>query len=100
MLPSVMVRATFRGTVIAESDDTVVVEGNHYFPPEAVKHEYLEPSASHTTCGWKGVASYHHVVIDGEQATDAAWFYPDPKDAAKQIKDRVAFWRGVVVEQA
>ena len=98
MLPFVVVRATFRGTVIAESDDTVVVEGNHYFPPGAVKAEYLEPSTHHTTCPWKGLASYHHVVVDGQRATDAAWYYPDPKEAASEIKDRIAFWRGVVVE--
>jgi uncharacterized protein (DUF427 family) len=98
MLPLVVIRATFRGTVIAESDETVVVEGNHYFPPDAVKSEYLEASERHTTCGWKGLASYHHVVVDGERAVDAAWYYPDPKDAAKEIKDRIAFWRGVLVE--
>ncbi len=92
------VRATFRGTVIAESDDTVVVEGNHYFPPEAVRTEYLEPSDTQTTCPWKGLASYHHVVVGGERAVDAAWYYPHPKEAASQIKDRIAFWRGVVVE--
>jgi uncharacterized protein (DUF427 family) len=92
------VRATFQGTVIAESDDTVVVEGNHYFPPESVVAGYLEPSDAHTTCSWKGEASYHHVVVDGARADDAAWFYPDPKEAAAAIKDRIAFWRGVVVE--
>jgi uncharacterized protein (DUF427 family) len=97
MLPVVGVKATFRDTVIAESDDTVVVEGNHYFPPEAVRWEYLEPSEYRTACGWKGLASYHHVVVDGERAADAAWYYPDPLDAAARIKDRIAFWRGVVV---
>jgi uncharacterized protein (DUF427 family) len=91
------IRATFNGTVIAESDDTVVVEGNHYFAPSAVKDAYLEPSDEHTTCGWKGLASYHDVVVDGERAAGAAWYYADPKDAAKQIKDRIAFWRGVKV---
>jgi uncharacterized protein (DUF427 family) len=92
------VRATFRGTLIAESDDTVIVEGNHYFPRDSVRPQHLAPSDTHTTCGWKGVASYHHVVVDGERATDAAWFYPEPKEAAMEIKDHVAFWRGVVVE--
>jgi uncharacterized protein (DUF427 family) len=98
MLPLMTVRATFRGTVIAESDDTVVVEGNHYFPADAVNPAYLESSEHHTTCSWKGVASYHDVVVGDERAADAAWYYPDPKDAAKEIKDRIAFWRGVVVE--
>jgi uncharacterized protein (DUF427 family) len=91
------IRATFKGTVIAESDDTVVVEGNHYFPAEAVNDANLKSSDTHTTCSWKGVASYRDVVVDGERLADAAWYYDDPKDAAKEIKDRVAFWRGVVV---
>jgi uncharacterized protein (DUF427 family) len=91
------VRATFNGAVIAESDDTIVVEGNHYFRPETVNAQYLEGSDSHTTCPWKGLASYHDVVVDGERAADAAWYYPDPKDAAAEIKDRLAFWKGVVV---
>ena len=97
MLPIVTVRATFNGMVIAESDDTVVVEGNHYFPPDAVNSGYLEPSDDHTTCSWKGLASYHDVVVGGSRVADAAWYYSDPKDAAKEIKDRVAFWKGVVV---
>ena len=91
-------QAVFNGTVIAESDDTVVVEGNHYFPAESLRSEYVEPSSTHTTCGWKGVASYHHVKVDGAVAKDAAWHYPTPSDAARQIRDRVAFWRGVVVQ--
>lgn len=91
------IRATFNGTVIAESDETVVVEGNHYFPVEAVKSEYLVPSDTHTVCSWKGLASYKDVVVNGERAADGAWFYPDPKDTAKEIKDRFAFWKGVVV---
>ena len=90
-------RATWNGAVIAESDDTVVVEGNHYFPAAAVKPEYLRASETHTTCGWKGVASYHDVVVDGKLNRDAAWHYPDPKPAAAQIKARIAFWRGVTV---
>ena len=97
MLPIVTVRATFNEMVIAESDDTVVVEGNHYFPPDAVNGAFLEPSDDHTACSWKGLASYHDVVVDGSRKAGAAWCYPDPKDAAKEIKDRVAFWRGVVV---
>jgi uncharacterized protein (DUF427 family) len=75
-----------------------VVEGNQYFPPGAVKREHLRPSEKHTTCPWKGVASYYDVVVDGQVNEDAAWYYPEPKDAAKQIKDHVAFWRGVTVE--
>ena len=91
-------RATWRGAVLAESDATVVVEGNHYFPADAIRREHFRESAKQTTCPWKGVASYYDVVVDGETNRDAAWFYPEPKDAAKQIKDRVAFWRGVTVE--
>jgi uncharacterized protein (DUF427 family) len=91
------IRATFNGAVVAESDDTVVVEGNHYFPPESVRTEYLEANQLHTNCPWKGVASYHDVVVDGQRAEAGAWYYPDPKDAAKEIKDRLAFWKGVVV---
>ncbi len=84
--------------MIAESDDTVVVEGNHYFPAESVKKEFLRPSATHTTCSWKGIASYHSLEVGGKQNLDAAWYYPEPKDAAKQIRGRIAFWRGVKVE--
>ncbi len=91
-------RAIWNGTVIAESDDTVVVEGNHYFPKESVDQGVLEPSDKQTVCPWKGTASYYSVVVDGERNPDAAWYYPTPKDAAKQITDRVAFWRGVTVE--
>jgi uncharacterized protein (DUF427 family) len=91
------VRATWNGTVLAESDDTVVVEGNHYFPSEAVHSEYFEDSDTTSVCPWKGTASYRTVVVDGERNPDAAWYYPDPKDAAKEITDRVAFWNGVEV---
>ena len=93
-----MVRATWNGQVIAESDDTVVVEGNHYFPAESVRSELLVDSATTSVCPWKGTASYHSLVVDGEQNADAAWYYPAPKDAAAEIKDRVACWKGVVVE--
>jgi len=92
-------KATWKNTVLAESNDTVVVEGNHYFPLESVKQEYFVESSSHTTCPWKGEASYYDVVVNGETNRDAAWYYPEPKDAAAQIKDRVAFWRGVKVEE-
>ncbi len=90
-------KAIWRDAVLAESDDTVVVEGNHYFPPDSVKKEHFRESATHTTCPWKGEASYYDVVVDGEVNRDAAWFYPEPKEAASNIKDHVAFWRGVVV---
>jgi uncharacterized protein (DUF427 family) len=90
-------KATWNDTVIAESDDTVLVEGNHYFPADSVRQEYLQPSDTHTVCPWKGRASYYSVAVDGEVNPDAAWYYPEPKDAAAEIKDRVAFWRGVTV---
>ena len=90
-------KATWNGEVIAESDATVVVEGNHYFPAESVRGEYLVTSAKHTVCPWKGTASYHTLRVKGEENDAAAWFYPEPKDAAANIRDRVAFWRGVTV---
>ena len=93
-----MPRAIWNGGVLAESDRCVVVEGNQYFPPDAVKRESLRPSETHTTCPWKGVASYYDVVVNGQVNRDAAWYYPEPKDAAKEITDRVAFWHGVTVE--
>jgi len=92
-----MVEAKWNGRVIASSDDTVVVEGNHYFPPEAVDAAVLRPSATTTGCPWKGTASYHSIVVDGQENRDAAWFYADPKQAAAQIKGRIAFWKGVQV---
>ena len=91
-------KATWNGVTVAESDDTVVVEGNHYFPLQAVSPGLLVDSPTHTVCPWKGTASYYSVVVDGQTNADAAWYYPDPKDAAKQITDRVAFWKGVKVE--
>jgi len=91
-------RAVWNNTVLAESADTVVVEGNHYFPPDAIQSEHFRPSDTHTTCPWKGEASYYDLVVDGQVNKDAAWYYPSPKDAAKQIKGRVAFWKGVKVE--
>jgi uncharacterized protein (DUF427 family) len=91
------VRALFNETVIAESDDTVVVEGNHYFPIADVDRSYLEDSPTHTVCPWKGTASYYSVVVGGDRGQDAAWYYPEPKEAAAQVQDRVAFWRGVKV---
>ncbi|NCC34176.1 MAG: DUF427 domain-containing protein [Chloroflexia bacterium] len=93
-----MARAIWNGVVIAESEATRMVEGNHYFPPEAVKQEYLSESSHQTVCGWKGTASYYDVVVDGTANKNAAWSYPQPKDAAKEITGYVAFWRGVRVE--
>jgi uncharacterized protein (DUF427 family) len=93
-----MARATWNGVVIAESDETVVVEGNHYFPVGAVNQEYLTDSSTHTRCYWKGLASYYHVVVDGQSNRDAAFYYADPSEAASPIKDHIAFWRGVRVE--
>jgi uncharacterized protein (DUF427 family) len=91
-------KATWNGATIAESDDTVVVEDNHYFPADSVRAEYLRDSDTHTTCPWKGLASYKSIAVDGQLNADAAWYYPEPKDAAAEIKDRFAFWRGVEVE--
>jgi uncharacterized protein (DUF427 family) len=93
-----MARATWNGRVIAESNKTIIVEGNHYFPPASVRKEFLRPSETHTVCGWKGTASYHSLEVNGNKNPDAAWYYPDPKDAASNIKDYVAFWKGVQVE--
>ncbi len=95
-----MVKAIYNGAVIASSEHTRVVEGNHYFPPQALAREYFEDSDTHTVCGWKGTASYYHVVVDGQRNADAAWYYPDPKPAADEIRGYVAFWRGVQVESA
>lgn len=93
-----MVRATWNGQVIAESDDTVVVEGNHYFPEADVRSDVLVSSTTTSVCPWKGTASYYTVEVDGQRNADAAWYYATPKDAAAEILDRVAFWKGVVVE--
>ncbi len=90
-------KAIWNNLVIAESNETVVVEGNHYFPLESVNSEFLRPSSTHTTCPWKGIASYYSLEVTGKTNPDAAWFYPSPKDAAKQITNRVAFWKGVQV---
>ena len=90
-------KAVWNGAVIAESDDTVVVEGNHYFPEDSIDGRYFEKSDRTTTCPWKGVASYYDITVDGKTNVGAAWYYPDPKDAAKEIQGRVAFWQGVEV---
>jgi uncharacterized protein (DUF427 family) len=92
-----MVRAVWNGVLLAESDRTAIVEGNHYFPQEDVVREYLKPSASTTVCPWKGTARYYSIVAGGQENQDAAWYYPEPKPAAAEIKGRIAFWRGVEV---
>jgi uncharacterized protein (DUF427 family) len=91
-------RALWNNAVLAQSDNTIVVERNHYFPPDSINREYFRESNTHTTCPWKGQASYYDVVVGGEANKDAAWYYPEPKEAAKQIKNYVAFWKGVKVE--
>jgi uncharacterized protein (DUF427 family) len=94
-----MTKAIWNDSVIAESDDCKVVEGNYYFPPEAVKSEHIQKSATTTVCSWKGTASYYDVKVNGEVNKDAAWYYPETKDAAKDIKGYIAFWKGVKIEQ-
>jgi uncharacterized protein (DUF427 family) len=90
-------KATWNGTVLAESENTIVIEGNHYFPANALHTEFFKPSSTHTVCGWKGTASYYTIEVEGKQNPDAAWYYPEPKDAAKEIAGYVAFWKGVKV---
>ena len=92
-----MVKATWNGVTIAQSDRTIIVEGNHYFPPADIKQEYFQTSETHTVCGWKGQASYYNVVVNEEVNKDAAWYYPEAKEKAKDIEGYVAFWRGVKV---
>jgi uncharacterized protein (DUF427 family) len=94
-----MPKALWNGVVIAETERFETVEGNVYFPPDSVRMDHLRPSETHTTCGWKGVASYYDVVVDGKVNKDAAWFYPDTKEAANNIRGYVAFWRGVEVQK-
>ncbi len=92
-----MATAVWNGIVLAQSDETIIVEGNHYFPENSVNFEYLKPTQYHTTCHWKGLASYYSVEVDGNRNENAAWYYPNPKEAANQIKGYIAFWRGVTV---
>lgn len=92
-----MATATWGGSVIAESDDTRIVEGNHYFPPDAVRQEHLRPTEHHSVCPWKGTASYYDVVVGDVVNPNAAWYYPEPRDAANEITGYVAFWKGVTV---
>lgn len=93
-----MATAKWRGAELAKSDATVQIEGNHYFPPDSIQSDYFEKSETRSTCPWKGEAHYYHVRVDGELNRDAAWYYPEPKEAARQIRNHVAFWRGVKVE--
>ena len=92
-------KAIWNGKVIAESDNTITIEGNQYFPPESVNNEYLFESKTVTSCFWKGIASYYNIVVDGSTNEDSAWYYPEPTDAAKQIKNYIAFWKGVEVTE-
>jgi uncharacterized protein (DUF427 family) len=92
-------KAIWNGQVIAESDDTINIEGNQYFPADAINKEYFKPSGTHTTCPWKGEASYYTLQVDGKENKDAAWYYPEAKPMAKSIEGRVAFWKGVEVEK-
>ncbi|WP_194774783.1 DUF427 domain-containing protein [Pararhodonellum marinum] len=92
-------KAIWNNQIIAESNQTIQIEGNHYFPKESIKDEFFKPSDTHTTCSWKGVASYYNLEVEGEVNKDAAWFYPNTKDAAKAIEGYVAFWKGVNVEK-
>ena len=96
-----MPKAVWNGAVIAEAPANAVerVEGNVYFPADAVRRDYLQPSETHTVCGWKGTASYYHLAVDGQVNRDAAWYYPEPKDAARNITGRIAFWKGVQVTE-
>ena len=90
-------KAVWNNTVIAESDSTIVIEGNQYFPPESIKKEFFDESSTNTRCGWKGTASYYSIKIDGELNKDCAWYYPEPSEAATKIKGYIAFWKGVEV---
>ncbi len=93
-----MAKASWQGIVLAESDRTEIVDGNHYFPPTSLNQQYFQPSNTHTTCGWKGLCSYYNVVVAGQTNADAAWYYPEPKTAAQNIAGYVAFWKGVQVQ--
>lgn len=93
-------KAIWNGKTIAESEETIVIENNHYFPPSSINKTFFTPSNKHTSCPWKGEASYYNIDVNGDENKEAAWFYPQPKDAAKEIKDYVAFWKGVKVEKS
>ena len=94
-----MPKARWNGQIIAESDRTEIVEGNHYFPPETIKQEFFAESETSSVCGWKGTAHYYHITVDSETNADAAWYYADPKPEAAKIKGYVAFWKGVAIEE-
>jgi len=91
-------KATWNGETIAESSETIAIEGNRYFPPQSIDSRYFQPSETHTVCGWKGTASYYDIVVSGDTNKDAAWYYPETKADAKNIEGYVAFWKGVIVE--
>ena len=92
-------KAIWNGTILAESDETKIIEGNHYFPPESINREFFKPSDTHTTCPWKGVASYYTLDVGGKENQDAAWYYPETSELAKEIRGYVAFWKGVAIEE-
>jgi uncharacterized protein (DUF427 family) len=92
-----MTKATWNGVVVAESNSCETVENNKYFPPDAIKSEYFKESATHSSCPWKGIANYYTLVVDGKENKDAAWYYPEAKEAAKNVKGYIAFWKGVQV---
>lgn len=94
-----MAKATWNNQVIAESDDTVIVDGNHYFPPDSIRKDFFQPAKKTTVCGWKGTANYYDILVDGETNSEAAWYYADPKPEAESIRGRVAFWKGVEVTE-
>jgi uncharacterized protein (DUF427 family) len=94
-----MAKATWEGVVLAESGKTIEIEGNQYFPPDSIRKEHFKPNTTHTVCPWKGTASYYDLDVNGKSNAGAAWYYPEPKEAAKQIKDHVAFWKGVKIEK-
>jgi uncharacterized protein (DUF427 family) len=94
-----MAKAIWNGKILAESNDTIVIEGNHYFPPESINRDYFQDSNTHTTCPWKAKASYYNIVDNGDTNKDAAWYYPHPSNMVSEIKDYVAFWRGVNIER-
>ena len=91
-------KATWNGQVIADSDETIVIEGNHYFPPDSISYEFLKNSDKKSVCPWKGAASYYDIEVGGARNEGAAWYYPEPKDAAKEITGYVAFWKGITIE--
>lgn len=93
----IAMKATWENQTLAESNETIVIEGNHYFPPESIKRDFFTASETRTTCPWKGLASYYHIQVGEKLNRDAAWYYPEPKEAAHSIKNYIAFWRGVKV---